>query len=442
MPARIMEIGLGSSSRSRSQVSGRGVGVGLFAPDEPGRRLLAMSDETARLMTWHLTWAARVLGTVIFLNVLLRALVGPCFAHGRDQHHSGGRDRGLCSVISCSGSADDVDEADDVSGAQWLRGAGWLLVAGIAISLVTGYIGLAAFLAGRFLVALGVIGALYIRLVFIDSLFTEILTAQYAARPQGRGDFFGIKPRAIELIGTLLSAVIRLLLILVVLLPLLGPWGIFAADFFGVVREAAFGFRIGDITISLASILSAAALLFDRHSCDARRAALAADAFSSAHHARSEPAEFGLDDLRLCRHRRDVSALALRCDRHRSAEDHACRRRALDRHRLRPAVGRVEFRLRPDPAGGAADPGRRHHQCQRRGGPGPPHPCARDRDRDRRPRQRDHPEFRTDHRRREELDACQYARAAWPSASASAYDSDVEKVRDILLEIAARGIRI
>jgi hypothetical protein len=51
----------------------------------------------------------------------------------------------------------------------------------------------------------------------------------------------------------LLSAVIRLLLILVVLLPLLGPWGIFAADFLGVVRDAAFGFRIGDVTISISN---------------------------------------------------------------------------------------------------------------------------------------------------------------------------------------------
>jgi small-conductance mechanosensitive channel len=49
---------------------------------------------------------------------------------------------------------------------------------------------------------------------------------------------------------------------MVVLLPLLGPWGIFAADFLGVVRDAAFGFRIGDVTISISNILSAAALLF------------------------------------------------------------------------------------------------------------------------------------------------------------------------------------
>lgn len=260
MPSRIMEIGLGLIAATSVASFGRGVGVGLFAPDEPGRRLLAMSDATARLMTRHLTWAARVLGAVIFINVVLRALaasVSLTVATGIVLAVTIAAL--LCHFLFRVGS--DVNESDDVSGAHWLRGAGWLLVAGIAISLVTGFVGLAAFLAGRFLVALGVIGALYIGLVFTDTLFTETLAAN---TPRGRkvAAFFGLKPRSIELIGTLLSAVIRLLLIMVVLLPLLGPWGIFAADFFGVVRDAAFGFRIGDVTISISNILSAVALLF------------------------------------------------------------------------------------------------------------------------------------------------------------------------------------
>ena len=219
-----------------------------------------MSDATARLMTRHLTWAARVLGTVVFINVVLRALAAHVsLTVATSIILAVAIAALLCHFLFRIGG--DVDEADDVSGAQWLRGAGWLLVAGIAISLVTGFVALGAFLAGRFLVALVVIGALYICLVFTDSLFTEILTAN---TPRGRkvAGFFGLKPRSIELIGTLLSAVIRLLLILVVLLPLLGPWGIFAADFFGVVRDVAFGFRVGDVTISVTSILSAAALLF------------------------------------------------------------------------------------------------------------------------------------------------------------------------------------
>ena len=45
------------------------------------------------------------------------------------------------------------------------------------------------------------------------------------------------------------------------LMPLLGSWGIFSSDFFGVVCEAALGFRIGDVTISITAILAAFAIV-------------------------------------------------------------------------------------------------------------------------------------------------------------------------------------
>ena len=96
--------------------------------------------------------------------------------------------------------------------------------------------------------------------------------------------------------------------------------------------------------------------------------------------------------------------------RHRSAEDRAGRRRALGRHRLRAAVDRVEFRLRPDPARRAADPRRRPDRGEGRGRLRAPHQRARDRDRDVRARERHHPELRVDHRRGEELDPRQHAR--------------------------------
>ncbi len=101
LPTRIMEIGLGLVAatgdrelrprRRRRRCSRR---------DEPERRLLAMRDATARLMTRHLTWAARVLGTIVFINVVLRALARQCLAHRRDQHHPRRHDRGACSAIS------------------------------------------------------------------------------------------------------------------------------------------------------------------------------------------------------------------------------------------------------------------------------------------------------------------------------------------------------
>jgi small-conductance mechanosensitive channel len=259
VPARIMEIGLGLIVAAAIASFGRGVALGLFAPDEPQRRLLAIGDAMAALITRHMIWAARVLAAVIFVNVVQRALIAPVpLTVATSVALAVLIGALLCHFLYRAGR--DADAPDDVSHAAWLRAAGWLLAAGIAISLITGYIGLAAFLAGRFLVALGIIGALYICLVFTDALLTEMLTAQ---TPRGRAiaGFFGIKPRSIELFGTLLSALLRLLLVLVVLFPLLGPWGLFAADFLGVVRAAALGFRIGDVTISLAAILTAVGML-------------------------------------------------------------------------------------------------------------------------------------------------------------------------------------
>jgi small-conductance mechanosensitive channel len=256
---RVANIGFTLVVATAIAAFGRGVAIGLFAPGDPDRRLLAVQEETAGLVASQLIWFARILGAVIFINVVLQTIVAPVtLTIATNVLFAAVIVALLCRFLFLMGHREALE--DDVAGAGWLRTAGWLLAIGIVAALVTGYIGLAAFLAGRFLTALGLIGALYILLTFIDALFTEILTA---SNPRGRAaaKFFGLKPRSIDLLGTLLSAVIRLLLVLVVLMPLLGPWGIFAADFFGVVKDATFGFRIGEISISLTTILIAFAIL-------------------------------------------------------------------------------------------------------------------------------------------------------------------------------------
>ena len=256
---RVGSIGLTLAIAVAVAAFGRGVAVGLFAPGDPDRRLLSVQEETARLVASKLTWMARILGTIILLNGILQLIVAPvALTVAANAIFAAIVAALLCRFLFLMGNREALE--GDVAGAGWLRSAGWLLAIGIVAALVTGYIGLGAFLAGRFLSALGLIGALYILLTFIDSLFTEVLTA---ATPRGRAvaHFFGMKPRSIELAGTLLSAVIRLLLVLVVLMPLLGPWGIFAADFVGVLKDATFGFRIGEISISLTTILIALAIL-------------------------------------------------------------------------------------------------------------------------------------------------------------------------------------
>ena len=259
MPDRFMNIGFGLAAAIGIAAFGRGVAVGLFAVDQPERRLISIRDEVAQLLASHLIWAARVLGAIVFLNIVQQAIVAPvALTVATSAIFAILIAAILCHFLFRVGRS-DVPE-DEISRVGWLRAGGWLLVIGIAAALLTGFIGLSAFLAGRFLVALGAIGALYVFLVFIDALFTDVLSAS-SPRTKAIANFFGLKPRTIELLGTLLSAALRILLVLVVLLPLLGPWGIFAADFFGVVREATFGLRIGEVTISFTTIFTAFATI-------------------------------------------------------------------------------------------------------------------------------------------------------------------------------------
>ncbi|MGE0605139.1 MAG: DUF3772 domain-containing protein, partial [Xanthobacteraceae bacterium] len=259
VPSRIMELALGIFVSVAIASFGRAVGIALFAPQEPQRRLIAIRDETARILSWHLTAAARVLGIVIFVNLVQKTVVAPVTSTIAVSALMAAAIAALVIHLLLRMNWDDEKGAPGSSAehrGQWLRGGGWLQAMAIIVALLAGYIGLAAFLAGRFLIALGIIGALYIALEFVDSLFTEILTV-HSARGRAIASMFGLSATSVQLVGTLMSAIIRLLLVLVAFFPLLGPGGIFAADIFGVARGAAFGLRIGDVTISFAAVLTA-----------------------------------------------------------------------------------------------------------------------------------------------------------------------------------------
>jgi small-conductance mechanosensitive channel len=261
LPPRIADIGKGLLAAVAAASFGHGVAAGLLAPGEPARRLVAVDDITARQLAKRFAWAARVLGAAIFLNTIHQAVVAPVSLTIATS--------ALFAVLVTAIVANTllrVKEAGEGGAgeatprAQWVRAGAWLVIAAVLVSLALGYIGFAAFLAGRLLIVLAVLAALAICLVFTDALFTEVITRD---TPRGRAiaATFGIGPRGVELIGTILSALIRLLLVLIAIIPILGRSGMFAADVFGALQGAMFGFRIGDITISLTAILTAFALL-------------------------------------------------------------------------------------------------------------------------------------------------------------------------------------
>jgi potassium-dependent mechanosensitive channel len=230
---------------------GRGAALALFAPDRPERRLVGWQDDEAHAFTRHLSWAARLLGLGIVCNTLLRGTGAPValsVAVNALTSLSIG-----CVAAHLLARFPERQEGVRLPGLRVLL---WVFVVALVVALASGYVGFSAFLSGRLIAAFALACALYVVLALIDALFTEVLTGDTTA---GRriAVVFGISPRGLELSGTLLSAALRIVIVLIALPPVLGPWSLFATDVFDFVRQVAAGVRVAGITISLTAILGA-----------------------------------------------------------------------------------------------------------------------------------------------------------------------------------------
>src|SRR5439155_1290084 len=136
---------------------------------------------------------------------------------------------------------------------------GLLLAVLIALAIVVCYAGLAAFVALRVIVAAAAFGALYLLLVITHTLFSTI--SEQSPKGQTLAASLGISAGTLAFGGALLSAGIRVMLILAAFLLIIGPWEVSTADLFDTVRNIPFGFKIGELHLSFETVVTAAFLL-------------------------------------------------------------------------------------------------------------------------------------------------------------------------------------
>jgi potassium-dependent mechanosensitive channel len=251
----VADLALGLTVAVAVASFGHAIGLAVLAPGAPHRRLVNADELQARRLTSCLTWSARVLGAVIFLNLMHKAVGAPLSTTVATSALLAALTALLVLYLLIR-----LPPAETSAGLRWLRFLGWVFVVVIAAALLTGFIGFSAFLAGRAIVLFMMIGAFYLGAALIDAVVTDLLNAE-SVRGRRVAATFGLSPRGLELVATLLGAVAKLCLVLLAVVPVLGPWGIFAADFFDVVQEAVFGGRVGVISISLGTIITAVVLL-------------------------------------------------------------------------------------------------------------------------------------------------------------------------------------
>ena len=243
------------------------LGGALLQRRQASWRLIDISDDTAnRLRPWTFAAAA-----VTLLSVLQTAVRDGVGASGPAQELAeviaavfyialvfgillgGARMRALAVRAA-------EEDRSDQSVIAFLSLATWGVLAISVMSLASGYIAFGYFLA-RFTVWIAVVAAgLYLALISVDDICST------AFRRDGKvADVFhhgfGVRRSLIDQFGVALSALLRLVLLLIALGLVLFPFGSNIPTLFSQIGRVAQGVTIGQVTISPGAILRALAVL-------------------------------------------------------------------------------------------------------------------------------------------------------------------------------------
>jgi potassium-dependent mechanosensitive channel len=256
---RVEQIAEGLLAGIAAASFGYGVARGLFAPKEPERRLLQEDDATALCFHNHLVWSARALGVLIVSQVVHKTLFAPLIITVATNALFAAVTAGFLTHFVIWLGQIRKQRGEALMAAAWAHPLGLLMAVLIALALVAGYAGLAAFVALRVIVAAAVFGALYLLLTVTQTLFATI--GEQTAKGETLAASLGISAATLGFGGAVLSAAIRVILILAAFLLIIGPWEVSTADLFDTVRNIPFGFKIGEIHLSFETVLTAAFLL-------------------------------------------------------------------------------------------------------------------------------------------------------------------------------------
>jgi hypothetical protein len=217
---RMIEISYGFIAGVVIAAFGRAVALGVFAPDAPQRRLIALDDLTARSLANYLIWGTRALGALLFVLAVHKALAAPAAMSVATNMLFALVTAVLLLHLLLSQRYSGEKTLPLV---RWLRGLGWLVLGVIAIALIAGYPAFAAFVAARVISISAVLGGLYVLLALGNALFAERLAVDTPYGQELAADL-GVSTRWLGFAAILTCAAMCLAVILAALVLYIGPW--------------------------------------------------------------------------------------------------------------------------------------------------------------------------------------------------------------------------
>jgi small-conductance mechanosensitive channel len=173
--------------------------------------------------------------------------------------------RGLYGIVSApdvkdeSGAGRPANVVDESPFWAPIRFGAWLATFAIIGAAILGYVALSDFLVNQLAWMAFVGGLLFLLLKSSESGLGQ------AFRPNSRisrslSATLGVGRESVQQLGVLLSGLITVALSAAALMLVLAPWGIQSHDMIGAAQSLFFGVKIGDVTLSMSTVILALAL--------------------------------------------------------------------------------------------------------------------------------------------------------------------------------------
>ena len=245
-----------------------GLARGILAPDRPTWRLVDLDETTVDKLTRIVVGIALVVSGIKVIEALDEVI------YASEPFSIAARSIGALLVAIAmavalavfgddpEASGPEVATSAPAQPQEWfglLRGVAWALILLIVAAVLAGYSAFAGFLVDQLVLVSGVAAVLFLLVTFVD----QACAVAFDTRSRlGRSLLYtvGLRRETLEQLSILLSGGARLTLIVVALLVVAAPWGMQSTDVAGNLHAAFFGFKVGDVTISIAGIVVAVIL--------------------------------------------------------------------------------------------------------------------------------------------------------------------------------------
>jgi potassium-dependent mechanosensitive channel len=237
------------------------IGRGMLAPQAKAWRLVNLDDRSARLIVWGgMTiagvWAVErlvepVADAVASLNVAVAgralgaALIALVAAHTLR--------RVSAPTVAAAAKTAQLDKTAPA------RTLAWATVLVVFAAAATGYIAFANFVVNQALFLSILASALYLIDVVVRDGTDRLLKPDSAVGLRLLATL-GLRRNVLAQIVVVVQGVVRLAMVVVAAAAVLEPWGVQSQDWLSSLRAAYFGFAVGGVTLSLSSMLTAAAV--------------------------------------------------------------------------------------------------------------------------------------------------------------------------------------